>query len=106
MKVVRVKKVTGIGHTGFGIYSVFYTIKTEGNRHFTHDFEATDEMQAYVKGLEFAQKDEIEVLENKIDDLDFIKTKMPNAEVDKQLKKLRKLLTDVHKSGGNDATTK
>lgn len=101
MKVVRVEKIVPLGDGG-GIFEVAYTIKTEGNRHFLRDITAPDEMTAFVKGLEFAQKDEIGVLEEKLDDLELIKFKTNPIGIDKEIKRLRKLLTGVNKSGGGN----
>lgn len=97
MKVVKIEpnEVDGSGY-----WWVTYKLKTEGNRHFHHSVKAVDEMTAFVKGLENAYHRQVELLDNKIADYETICQSMPNADFSKEIKRLRKLLTDVHKSRG------
>lgn len=95
MKVIRVEAGSLVGW-----WWVTYTMKTEGNRHFHHELKAPDEITAFVKGLREVYQRQVELLDNKIADYETIGEAMPNADFSKEIKKLRKLLTDVHKSGG------
>ena len=99
MKVVRIDWVRE-RH-----FEVVYKLKTEGNRHFYHKLMADDHMQAFVLGLEEAYQRQVELLDNKIADYQTICEVMPNADFSKEINKLRKLLTDVHKSKESDDAT-
>ena len=75
------------------VFEVIYKKRGHGNKHFRMDVRADDEMGAYTKAIPLIEAEESEGFEKKLDDWEIIKKMIPNAEVDKYVKKYKKLVS-------------
>lgn len=92
MKVIKIKLVLALVVNG-SVFEVTYKKRGHGNKHFRMDVRADDEMGAYTKAIPLIEAEESEGFEKKLDDWEIIKKMIPNAEVDKYVKKYKKLVS-------------
>ena len=95
MKIRMFKNVT-LDHGDCWI-RVGYTIMGDRKWHYI-DVRAKDEMQAYIEASNIAQDRELKVARRAVNEWNYIKKRMPNAELTKDIAQAKKLLTDVNKT--------
>jgi hypothetical protein len=78
-------------------WEVSYTIIGDRKWHYI-DVKAEDEMQAYIKASNLAQDHELKVARRVVNEWNYIKKRMPSAELTKDIAKAKQLLTDVNKT--------
>jgi hypothetical protein len=78
-------------------FYVGYTIMGDRKWHYM-EVRAKDEMQAYIQASNLAQDHELKEAKRVVKEWNYIKKRMPSAELTKDIAKAKKLLTDVNQN--------
>ena len=90
MKVIKIKLVLALAVNG-SVFEVTYKKRGHGNKHFRMDVRADDEMGAYTKAIPLIEVEESEGFEKKLDDWEIIKKMIPTADINQDVKKIKRL---------------
>jgi len=80
-----------------GSWVISYTIMGDRKWHYM-EINAKDEMLAFIKASKLAQDHELKEAKRVVSEWNYIKKRMPSAELTKDIAKAKKLLTDVNKN--------